>query len=347
MSTTSERFVGRPFLAANRPSGRLDPLESGSAGSNACPTLVRALLLLATLLPLSAAPPKPRNEIIRVPVLMDSRTEGTALKAGDFTVRLEGEPAKIVSVQGPEDDLMVLLVLDWSDELDLVDVARPALIEAVRGLPKNTVLGLLRAQDGLHVLLDPAADRNPLVESIQSQPVTGKPGLLDTLEPMARICSAVLAKASVRVAVVYITDSNIYSYQADYINPVINSSDAHDLSRRFPEGLVRDKISKLERQLAGLAAPLFVVHLAYRTDRVNEAYQSGLMQLAAASGGMSVFCRSRAEIPDAIANAFRTVAAHYSLLVQAPPKRNRIVPVQLESGGRALSYRSRFILEEK
>ena len=49
-------------------------------------------------------------------------------------------------------------------------------------------------------------------------------------------------KTYVRSAVLYITDSNIYNYREDYTNPVINYSDRGDLSRRFPEGLVREQV---------------------------------------------------------------------------------------------------------
>ena len=43
-----------------------------------------------------------------------------------------------------------------------------------------------------------------------------------------------MRKSPVRVSVLYITDGSIYSYREDYTNPVINESDPHDLSRRFP-----------------------------------------------------------------------------------------------------------------
>lgn len=309
---------------------------------------MRKLWLLLLCLPLLAAPPKARRNYLRIPVSVNGQNGDTAaLAAQDFTAKLEGQPARILALRGPADDLMVLLVLDLTEDLGLVEIAKEALGPALQSLPPKAQAALLRAQDGLRVLVDPTTDRAALIQAIQAQPVSGKAGLLDTVETAARLADSILSKAAVRLALVYVTDSNIYNYRADYINPVINYSDYHDLSRYFPEGLVKDKISKLESKLAGFDAPLFIVHLSYRSDRLNEAYQTGLMQLAAATGGTSVFCRSRAEIPEAIANAFHTIASHYSLDIQVPERASKVVPVQLESGGRALSYRSRFVFQEK
>jgi hypothetical protein len=310
------------------------------------------VLITLTCLPALAGPPGPGRDIIRVPVWIEA-SNGTgaeveaSLTASDFTARLENQPAEVVGVRGPADDLMILLVLDVTEELAQVDLAKEALAAAIPKLPAHARVALLRAQDGLQVVLDPTSDRDALIHAIRSQPVSGKAGLLDTVETAGRLAHGILQKAVIRLALVYVTDSNIYNYRADYINPVINTSDQRDLSRRFPEGLVREKISKLESKLAGLEAPLFILHLDYRSDRMNEAYQSGLMQLAAAAGGSSIFCRSRAEIPDAVANAFRTIASHYSVDVRVPEQPSKIVPVQLESGGRTLSYRTRFVLQEK
>jgi hypothetical protein len=119
------------------------------------------------------------------------------------------------------------------------------------------------------------------------------------------------------------------------------------MSRRFPEGLVLEKISKLETRLSSLAAPLLIVHLDYRSDRLNEAYQSGLMRLTAATGGSSAFCRTRADIPRQIAAVFRSIASHYSLDVEGPVQHSRIVSIEVDSGGRAASYRNRFVFGDK
>ena len=57
-------------------------------------------------------------------------------------------------------------------------------------------------------------------------------------------------------------------------------------------------------------SPLFTVHLAYRTDTLNQAYQTGLMTLAETTGGASYFCRSQAEISETIGRVFETIRSH-------------------------------------
>ena len=125
---------------------------------------------------------------------------------------------------------------------------------------------------------------------------------------------------------------------------MINSSDSRDLSRKFPEGLIREKISRTEESLAALQTPVFIVHIAYSAERLNEAYQTGLLQLATSTGGAATFCRSSSEIPAAIASAISQIVAQYRVDVQLPSKAPKLVNLSLSSGDRLLSYRTRFSL---
>ena len=127
-----------------------------------------------------------------------------------------------------------------------------------------------------------------------------------------------------RVAVFYITDSDPENYREDFTNPVINSSDTHDLSRKFPEALVQDKISKVAAVLAERQAPLFVVHLRYRSDRLGEAYQNGLKQLAEVTGGSAIFCRSeRGDRRMPIDRALGLITSSYSVSLAVPELRSK------------------------
>jgi len=313
--------------------------------------LIAFWLTAAAIALLSAAPPKAGPSHIRIPVWVESANSGT-VKAADMSATLEGSSSRVVGVKGPGDDLMLLVVLDLVDDLTLNAVAKQALMEQIGRLPASTYVGLMRAQDGLKVLADPSPDRAPVLEAVQNLPVSGKAGLLDTVEASGRIADAILNKASVRVAVLYVTDSEVQNYREDFTNPVINSSDSHDLSRRFPEALVQEKISKLKGSLAGQQAPLFVVHLRYRSDRLNEAYQIGLKQLAETTAGTSIFCRSTAEVPDAIRSILETISTHYSVTVALPERLPKTVQVQLTASGAegenlALSYRTRLAIREK
>ncbi|HWQ57155.1 MAG TPA: VWA domain-containing protein [Bryobacteraceae bacterium] len=303
------------------------------------------LLLFAMCFPYMAAPPTRPAQRIRVPVWVDG-TPVESIGVKDFNARLAGKALKVLDVKGPADDLIVLAVVDLTGDLAYVTPAKSALETAVKKLGPRAWVGLLRAQDGLRVLVDPTADREALAQAIESVPVSGKAGLLDTVETAARIADGILAKSNVRVAVLYITDSDIENYREDYTNPVINSSDSRDLSRRFPEVLVHEKISKLEASLAGRQSPLFVVQLRYFGNRLNEAYRNGLERLARVTGGAGVFCRSDAEIPGAVDHVMGLISSYYSVTVALPERRADTLQLQLEhGGGRTLNYRARFVLK--
>ncbi len=167
------------------------------------------------------------------------------------------------------------------------------------------------------------------------------------MEPASKLASSILAKSPVRIAILHITDSNIYEYREDYTNPVINYSDSRDLSRRFPDALIRERTSKLASALAGFDAPVFVVHLAYLRDRLNEAYQIGLRQAAEATGGSAVFCRSQAEISSSIGAALARILAHHALDFSIPKDLPRQFAIELAAPGLSPEYRSRFALGPK
>ncbi len=303
--------------------------------------LIPAVLLLAGAL--SAAAEERPARFLRVPVW--SASEDPPSPA---TVRaaVEGAEARVVSVRGPEEDLLLIVVLDLAGDLALVDLAKRALVAEIEKLPGNVWVALMRAQDGLRVLLDPVRDREKLTAAVQAVTASGNSGLLDTVETVARLADGMLRKADVRLAVLYITDSNITNYREDYTNPVINRSDARDLSRHFPEGLVKEKISRLDASLAASQAPIFIVHLDYRSDRLNEAYQSGLMKLAETTGASATVCRSTADIAPAIEKTIAQIRALHLVTIELPANNSKTVQVQLESGGRSLTHRSRFHRKE-
>lgn len=286
--------------------------------------------------------------MIRVPVWVESKEDdpvGPPLTASNIRATLDGDPARVVAVQGPGGDLMLLVVLDLTGDLSLVQPAKEALEEGISKLPPKAFVGLLRAQDGPKVLADPTPDRPAVTEQIQNLPISGKAGLLDTVDVAEEIADSILTKSAVRVAVLYITDSDIRNYREDFINPVINSSDTHDLSRRFPEALIQEKISKLSASLSSRMTPLFIVHLQYSSEQLNEAYQNGLKQLAEVTGGSSNFCQSSEEIPAAIHRILALILSQYSVTLALPERAGKSVQVEIQAGdNRALNYRTRFVL---
>jgi hypothetical protein len=189
--------------------------------------------------------------------------------AKDLTATLAGTESRVVDVKGPGDDLMLVAVLDLAGDLSLAEPAKEALAADIEKLPPRTAVAVMRAQDGAKVLADPGTDRAAAASAVRDLPVSGKAGLLDTVETVTRLADSILAKTNVRVAVLYVTDSDPENYREDYTNPVINSSDTHDLSRKFPEALDSGQDFEGGAVLAQRQAPLFVVHLRYRSDRLG------------------------------------------------------------------------------
>ena len=256
--------------------------------------------------------------------------------------RVEGQPAKVLRARGPGDDLVLLLVLDMVGDLSRIDPARQALSAEISELPATTWVAVMRSQDGLRVLTDPTAERQKVIQAISGAQISGRAGLLETIEPAASLATGLLVKTTLRVAVIYVSDSDIHNYREDYTNPVINPSDYRDLSRRFPEGLVREKSSKLAATLAAYDAPVFIVHLAFLRDRLNEAYQNGLQAMADATGGSATFCRSPADIPGEIAQAFKRIRSHWAIDFETPDSAPRTFVLELTNGDLPLRYRARF-----
>jgi len=311
---------------------------------------VRGVLALVCLaLAAVAAPPREHSTHVRIPLWLDA-SPGRELSPKDFTATLDGAAARVVQVQCPDDDLVILLVLDLSSsDLTVADPAKETLTAEIRKLPPNAFVGLLRAQDGLVVLHDPTADRDAITTLVAQQTLSGKTGLLATIDTAGRVADPMLEKSAVRVAILYITDGDVRNYREDFTNPVINSSDSHDLSRRFPETLVQEKIAKLDAVLAAEQAPVFIVDVSQHTDRLNEAYHNGMKQLAETTGGAAFFSRSTTEIPEAIRRSFEAVVSHYSLTLDLPAhvSRRPLIHVALTEGGRSLTYRTRIVLRPK
>ncbi len=303
---------------------------------------MRSILPVLSAALLLAAPPGRKN-LLHVPVSVQGDAE-PALTAESLSIELSGAAVRPLRLLGPRDDLVLLVVTDLAGDLTLAEQAKSALTANIDRLPSNAAVALLQAQNGLRVLVDPTAERTPVKAAIGSLRVSGKAGLLESIENVTALGDAMLAKAAVRLAVLFVTDSDVSNYREDFTNPVVNWSDSRDMSRRFRDSLIRERISKLDTALASVETPIFVLHLAYRTDVLNQAYQTGLMTLSATTGGRSYFCRSQAEVAEAMDRAFAAIASQYSLTVALPEKLPKVVDVSVESAGRSLDWRGRFTI---
>jgi hypothetical protein len=301
----------------------------------------RRFVELALLAPTASRAAENLNarSTIRVPAWLSGGAPGEAAK---WNAAVEGKQAKVLRAQGPADPLLLLLVLDLTGDITQIDPARQSVIAEIQKLPEKAWVTVLRAQDGLLVLSDPSADRAPAVEAVKNLQISGRAGLLDTVEQACRLASSVARKSPVRTAVFYVTDSDINNYREDYTNPVINYSDSRDLSRRFPEALVREKASKLSAALAPLDAPLFIVHLLYLRDRLNEAYQTGLQQIASSTGGSAALCRTLADIPVEVNSQFSKITNLWAVDLELPAGVPKNFSIQLNCGDLPVQYRDKY-----
>ncbi|MBM3725258.1 MAG: hypothetical protein FJW40_07535 [Acidobacteria bacterium] len=296
--------------------------------------------LLAQPAPRQPAPrqPAPRQPTLKVPFRLESDAK---VDRASVAVRINGKAVRLQRLLGPSDGLVLLVISDLTGDIAAADAARQALTAALAPLPPTVFTSLLRAQDGLTALTNPSSNRDALRTAFDTIPVTGYAGLLDTLETAGALADALSHKAAVRTAILYITDSLISNYRTDYTNPVVNSSDAGDLSRRFPEGLIREKMAQLQRAIRARHTPLFILHLRYQTDRLNDAYQTGLLDLATATAGDAAFCRTIADVPDNL-NALLTAAqALHFAEVEAPGSKAE-GDIAIDAGGVSVKHRAHY-----
>ena len=257
---------------------------------------------------------------------------------------VEGRDAKVLSVHDPGSPLLLNVVLDLTGDLALIGPAREALKSEIAGMSSNTWVSLLRAQDGLRVLTDPAPARAGVNTQLDALEITGRAGLLEAVQPAAELAERILRRSPIRTALLFLTDSNIYNYREDYTNPVVNPSDSRDLSRRFPEALIREKTAKLAAALNATDVPVFVHHLAWLRDRLNEAYQAGLQQIAEATGGSASFSRAPGDIAGDVSQMLKKISSHWAVDLELPAGTKRTYSVQLVVEGREIQYRTKYTL---
>lgn len=278
------------------------------------------------------------TQLLRIP----ARLSGEAADP-KFTLTLNGQPARLVRVKSPKDDLLVVTVLDLTGDITLIERLRQAWTEQISVLPNNIWFAICKAQDGLQVLEDPGPDRQKAIAAVQQYGTAGKAGLLDTIESAMALGDRLQERSAARLALLYLTDSNIYNYREDYSNPVVNASDSRDLSRRFPGQLVNEKMQRLSESLGSTQTPLYFVHLQYRADAINEAYQRGMMKLAEETGGMGVFSRSATDIPEALSSIVGAMRSQWTLAAALPASKTKQISVSLVVPDHNVTFRQTFL----
>ena len=187
------------------------------------------------------------------------------------------------------------------------------MIHEINELGSQYWVGLISANEQITVIQEPTPSRDLFSQKIGQLSQIGKAGLLDTLLPVADLATSVLLKSDVRVAVIFITDSDIGNYKTDYLNAPVNASDSRDLSRRFAGRALQEKITRMSKAISKFQVPIIVVHIAPGEDPLNRAYQNGLKQLAEIGGGKCLLSKSIGDISSTIHEAFEWARSFYLL----------------------------------
>jgi hypothetical protein len=253
----------------------------------------------------------------------------TNLKAEDFRLFNGKDSLKIASFQPPESPTLLFIAFDTVGEITYINQVRSALRPELTKLGAQYWVGLISAQEQLTVLQDPTPDREAVLSKIEALAQIGKAGLLESIVPVADFTNGILLRSNVRVAVIFITDSDIGNYRTDYLNPPVNASDSRDLSRRFAGRALQEKISRMATALVKFQAPILIVHIDPGQDPLNKTYQNGLKQFAEAVGGQLFLSKTMGDIPAVVQEAFRWVESFYLLGLDVPWSKGGFIKIQI------------------
>jgi len=253
----------------------------------------------------------------------------TDLKTENFQLSDGRAPLKITSFQPPESPTLLFVAFDTVGEITDINQVRLALRQELAKLGAQYWVGLISAQERIEVLQDPTPDRSAVLNDIETLAQIGKAGLLESIIPIADFTTQILLRSNVRVAVIFVTDSDIGNYRIDYLNPPVNASDSRDLSRRFAGRALQEKISRMLSTLVKFQAPIFIVHIDPGRDPLNRTYQNGLKQFAEAVGGQLFLSKTVADIPTVVEEAFRWVQSFYLLGIDVSRAKSGFVRIQI------------------
>ena len=280
-------------------------------------SLLAIAVIAASLTPAiggkSKSTEKPRTVQFRLPFWLGSspaEPEAT-LSASDLKIIAGKVPVTVSSLKAPDSPALLFVAFDTVGDISNINQARSTVVSEINSLGPQYWAGLISAGEQMQVLQEPTADRFLLQQKIEELTQIGKAGLLESIQPIADLATSVLLNSAVRVAVVFITDSDIGNYRADYLNPPVNASDSRDLSRRFAGRALQEKISRMSALMARTQAPVFIVHIDPGLDPLNRAYHNGLKQLAEASGGQCLLSKTSGDIPSTIEEAFHWAKSFY------------------------------------
>jgi hypothetical protein len=288
---------------------------------------------------------KTRTVQFKLPIWLGGPSEGAegSLSTADLKVTVGKSPVTVSALKGPESPALLFVAFDTVGDIANINQARDTVVEEVNALGSQFWAGLISAQEQMQVLQEPTADRSLLQQKIEELTQIGKAGLLESIQPIADLATGVLLHSAVRVAVIFVTDSDIGNYRADYLNPPVNASDSRDLSRRFAGRALQEKISRMAGLMARTQVPVFIVHIDPGLDPLNRSYHNGLKQLAESTGGQCLLSKTSGDIPLNIHEAFQWAKTFYLAEFSTESDKSGYLRIQIEplvtEAGKALAPR--------
>ena len=276
-----------------------------------------AILILGSFQPAVCGKGKPtkkqRTAQFKLPIWLGAPDEGTeaTLAASELKIIADKYPVTVSSLKGPDSPALLFVAFDTVGDIANINQARKTLIEEMKALSSQFWVGLISAQEHMEVMQEPTSDQSLLEQKIEELTQIGKAGLLESIQPISDLATGVLLNSEVRVAIIFITDSDIGNYRADYLNPPVNASDSRDLSRRFAGRALQEKISRMATLMARTQVPVFIVHIDPGLDPLNRSYHNGLKQLAEGTGGQCFLSKTAGDIPLNIHEAFQWARSFY------------------------------------
>ncbi len=154
---------------------------------------------------------KQKTYPFKIPVwVQNSSSESEKkLKRENFKLFIENGASEISTVRGPDSPMLLFIAFDTVGEISNINHAHMAIIEEIKSLESQYWVGLLGAQEQLTVLQEPTPEKTSLQQKIEGLSQIGKAGLLDSIQAVADLTTGILLKSDVRVAVIFITDSDI------------------------------------------------------------------------------------------------------------------------------------------
>ena len=228
---------------------------------------IRSFLPAILALALAAGAGAQSPLVIKIPVCLlgeDGKPEAD-LPGLDFRV-IQGETVlHRTHYWGPESPVLIVLALDTTGNLTWIDTLRNELAAFVAGLPPNVQIMVVTINDGIRVVQNNTRDPKLLTEAVRNYDITGRPGFLENLESLQEKSDRIFERFPMRVATLFVTDSDIYGYR-----------------RRFSSSDFTTEVERIKTRLQGFYAPIYVLRLP------SEAAQAQVLRGSTAADGSPI-----------------------------------------------------------